>query len=175
MGGRSRRFFMADFLFVIVLVAAAMVFFWPKLFQTSERRVLESDVREAFLLLSELEENWLEVSRESLPDLNSIPAFLETRSDETARDRKNEERYAAKAFLLDSNGTIYGGENESVIPFNEIANGIRDRKRDAFVYSRKGAGFFVLLAPLPRSDYRLIVIKPYPPLFQTQSSVSNPE
>ncbi len=170
---RARRFFGADFLFVIAILAIALIYFWPRMFQPTGKYVSEADASEVFITLSEIKDIFFNtVTKQNLDQdkrfKQSIDSQTMNKLTSMAAFQVREEPFTAKAVLLSASAEIMLGSGEFPVPFPLVQHIIQKQKKGAHVHTEQGIASFLLHDILPGTEIRVVVAKRYKPLFQIE-------
>lgn len=157
---RTRRFFGADFMLVLIVLIGALYFVWPLMFEPKRAYIEESAVAEAFAMLGHARDRLAAAG----PDLDAQRAAGILRESPALQAGGDPNR--VRILLVDAGGAALGVNGDPPDFWGEILPTLLGGGRGAL--SRPaGEGAWLILYEKPAGmDFTLAAAKPFPPPFK---------
>lgn len=160
----SARFLGADFLLVLLFLAVAFYFFFPRLFEKKEAYAPVSTVHAAYTAMQQIQDSLAAVLSETQDPESVQNALIEHIGSIVLPS--TEEESAAQVFLLNVQGEVLYSKDRSRFEAIESIAMMREKKQGVLSHTIKGRSTLILYDTIA-SDILIVVAKPYPPLFRT--------
>lgn len=162
--GRTRRYMWADFLVVLLFIAAAMYFFWPILFSNKEPYAPVSTVNQIYEDMKSLQQALAGVDADNNGD-DFITCFEALKA---ASPRMEGQLKRLYWILIETDGEERMMTQNNELDFWEsIPNEILDKKTGFYSHTKEGKGVLIYIEPVPERNLIVVTARKFPPLFET--------
>jgi len=159
-GQPARRLFGWDFTFVVFILAIALYFFWPRMFQNPASIAPESAIQDAMAVFLEAKDRChglIQSATESISQ-EAWRAALEPIQSKIAGN--------TLLFLWQKPGTAIVGKDYWPEEWNTANPPWLNRDPYAFIDRREGKASLILFESIPEWDFYLAAVQPFAPVFQ---------
>ncbi len=163
----TRRFLWADFLLVILVVAVALYLFWPLMFTGDEPYVPISTVNNTMRYMQNLKSK----VNQFKPKIEGA-TFTEEAIQSIHNELSDRQTSGIRWALVDGEGS-WKTSSRDVDFWQELPSEFFKKEPGMYHHSKEGRATLIFIDSLNESGMRLIVAKPFPPLFDRPAFSGN--